>query len=499
MTPWGLKRALLVATCCATASGSASGQATQVPAYRDVASYLAARARLVEEERARRPSSALPLSPEEEAADRRLAVLRRAELERVGPYFPPAHSFLLDETRRLIEESPLLEVMRRLPKGGILHVHGSAGGDLHWLVAHATYRPDCYVFQGGEGPVVRGTLRIFPRPPEGDWHRVVDLRRAAPDPRAFDEELYRSITLGPEDREAPDIWREFINCFRRGWGLFDDEGVRAGHWRQMLDGLIDENVQYVEFRSWPVEEAVLREARSRDPDFAVKFIPAAGRGNDRDQMKGLLERALAERERDPGRVLGFDLVDEEDRTHETLYFAEEILAARREAERRGFSLPLFLHSGETSRAQSENLYDAVLLGAPRIGHGLALVRHPLLMEIARERDIAVEVCPISNQVLGYVSDLRAHPAVTYLNAGIPVVLSPDDPGVMRHTLSHDFYEAFMAWELDLRGLKHLAMSSLVHSAMAPDEKQRALASWEKRWAVFVRWLNEAGDAPPGNR
>ena len=141
----------------------------------------------------------------------------------------------------------------------------------------------------------------------------------------------------------------------------------------------------------------------------------------------------------------------------------------------------------------------MLLGARRIGHGLALVRHPLLMEIVRERGIAVEVCPISNQVLGYVGDLRAHPAVAYINAGIPVVLSPDDPGVMRHTFSHDYYEAFMAWDLDLRGLKHLAMSSLVHSAMAPDEKRRALAAWETRWAVFVRWLNEAGDAPPGTR
>jgi len=500
MTPWGLKTALLVAACCATTRGSAFAQASPAPApYRDVASYLSARARLVEQERARRPSSALPLSPQEEAADRRLASLREAEVERVGTHFPPAHSFLLDRTRRLIEESPVLEVMRRLPKGGILHVHGSAGGDLRWLVAHATYRSDCYVFRGEDGSVVRGTLRIFPRPPDGDWHRVADLRGRAPDPRAFDEELYRSITLGPEDREAPDIWQEFVKCFRRGWGLFDDESVRVGHWRQMVDGLIDENVQYVEFRGWPVDEAIFREARSRDADFAVKFIPTAGRGKDRDFVKGVLDRALAERERHPGLLAGFDLVEEEDETHETLYFLEEILDARREAEGRGLSLPLFLHSGETSRAQSENLYDAVLLGAQRIGHGLALVRHPLLMEIVRERGVAVEVCPISNQVLGYVSDLRAHPAVAYLNAGIPVVLSPDDPGVMRHTFSHDFYEAFMAWELDLRGLKHLAMSSLAHSAMAPDEKRKALAAWERRWAVFVRWLNEAGQAPPGTR
>jgi adenosine deaminase CECR1 len=466
-----------------------------VPAHGpDIASYREARERLVRQEHARRLGSGLVLSAEEEAAGRRLADLRKAEVERVRAYLPPAHSFLLDRTKRLVEESPLLEVMRRLPKGGILHVHGAAGGDLHWLVSHATYRPDCYIFLGDGGPTVRGTLRFFPQPPGGDWHPVVALRGAAPDPKAFDEELYRSITLGEEDRDAPDIWEEFRRCFRRAFGLLDDEETRAGHWRRMLEGLIDENVQYVEFRGWPVDEAVVREARSRDPDFAVKFIPVAGRGSERDQVRGVLERTLAEREREPGRVVGFDLVEEEDRTHSTLFFTPELLAARREAERRGLTLPLFLHSGETSRAESENLYDAVLLGARRIGHGLALVRHPLLMEMVRERGIAVEVCPISNQVLGYVGDLRAHPAVAFINAGIPVVLSPDDPGIMQHTFSHDFYEAFMAWELDLRDLKQLAMSSLVHSAMDPGNKPRALGVWQKRWAEFVRWLN-GSDVP----
>ena len=124
-------------------------------------------------------------------------------MERVGAYFPPAHSFLLDRTRRLIEESPLLGVMRRLPKGGILHVHGSAGGDLRWLVSHATLPAGLLRVPGRGGPVVRGTLRMFPRPPEGDWRPVVALRSAAPDPRAFDEELYRSITLGRRTARRP--------------------------------------------------------------------------------------------------------------------------------------------------------------------------------------------------------------------------------------------------------------------------------------------------------
>ena len=50
----------------------------------------------------------------------------------------------------------------------------------------------------------------------------------------------------------------------------------------------------------------------------------------------------------------------------------------------------------------------------------------------------------------------------------------------------------MAWELDLRELKQLALSSLVHSAMDPDEKRQALAAWQARCTAFVRWLNESG-------
>ena len=296
MASRSLDTVVLLAACSAVLSGCASSRASGLAAeYPDIASYRAARERLVGQERARRLSAALVLSDEEEAANRRLAALRKAEEERVGAYFPPAHSFLLDRTKRLIDESPLLEVMRRLPKGGMLHVHGSAGGDFRWLIAHATYRPDCYISVGESGPVVRGTLRFFPQPPEGDWRPVVALRSAAADPRAFDEELYRSITLGEEDREVLDIWEEFGNCFRRSWGLLDDPEVKNGHWRRMLDRLIDENVQYVEFRGWPVDEAVVREARLRDPDFAVKFIFAAARGSDRDHARGRARE-------DPGRA-----------------------------------------------------------------------------------------------------------------------------------------------------------------------------------------------------
>ncbi len=44
------------------------------------------------------------------------------------------------------------------------------------------------------------------------------------------------------------------------------------------------------------------------------------------------------------------------------------------------------------------MLDALLFNTSRIGHGFALVHHPLAKQLSRTRGGAVELCPISNQV-----------------------------------------------------------------------------------------------------
>eukprot|EP01046_Picozoa_sp_COSAG06_P022506 COSAG06_NODE_1749_length_8472_cov_6.578866_8_plen_119_part_00 len=91
-------------------------------------------------------------------------------------------------------------------------------------------------------------------------------------------------------------------------------------------------------------------------------------------------------------------------------YSEMLLAVRRDAEAAGVDLPFLLHAGESNLPQNTMVVDAMLLGAERLGHGIMLPRHPsLLAQAASAGTPAIEVCPISNQVLGYVQNLQDHP------------------------------------------------------------------------------------------
>lgn len=129
------------------------------------------------------------------------------------------------------------------------------------------------------------------------------------------------------------------------------------------------------------------------------------------------------------------------------------------------------------------------MGTKRIGHGYALVKHPKLLELVKERDIAIEVNPISNQVLKLVDDYRNHPASIFFADNYPVVISSDDPAYWEVTpLTHDFYEAFLGiaarWQ-DLRLLKKLAINSLEYSSLDNGQKSVAMKKWQKWWDAWI--------------
>lgn len=90
-------------------------------------------------------------------------------------------------------------------------------------------------------------------------------------------------------------------------------------------------------------------------------------------------------------------------------------------------LPAVPHAGETEGADS--VRQAVdRLGAVRIGHGVRCLEDESVVELLREREIMLEVCPTSNDLLQVVERMEDHPLPALMAAGLRVCLSTDDPG-----------------------------------------------------------------------
>lgn len=106
-----------------------------------------------------------------------------------------------------------------------------------------------------------------------------------------------------------------------------------------------------------------------------------------------------------------------------------------------------IHAGEVGGP--EKIREAIeLLDVERIGHGIAAIRDPVLMDLLAERQCPLEICPRSNLRTGALARLLAregvriedHPLPGLLRHGIPVVLSTDDPALF-HTTLRDEYDA----------------------------------------------------------
>jgi adenosine deaminase len=108
-----------------------------------------------------------------------------------------------------------------------------------------------------------------------------------------------------------------------------------------------------------------------------------------------------------------------------------------------------IHAGEIGG--SEKIREAVeLLGVERIGHGIAAIHDPALMDLLAARRIVLEVCPMSNVRTGALATqlnkadaaIGDHPLPKLLRHGIPVVLSTDDPAMFHTSLTEEYRHAY---------------------------------------------------------
>lgn len=405
-----------------------------------------------------------------------------------------------------IADSKVYRIIKAMPKAAALHVHDMAilGAD---YMLNITYMDNLYVCIGKQikflfsNSVPKVTC-------ENHWQLMNDVRHAAKNVTAFDMEIKKHFTIVVDNPDTvyptcKETWAAFMNYFGFVLPLLTYRPIWEQYFYDALNAFREDNVMYVEVRSilpnlYELDGTVydqkitakayrkaINKFKKDHPDFfGAKLIFAPSRRVNRKALEEYITVARDISKDVPEIFAGFDLVGQEDSGNPLIEFAPILNAIK--------DLNFFFHAGETNwygTLTDDNLVDAVLLGAKRIGHAYALTKHPIIMKEVIERDIALEVNVVSNAVLSLVRDVRNHPLSMFLSHGLPVVLSSDDPGAWgADPLSDDFYVAFVgvASKLsDLKMLKALALNSLKYSALDNVNKQLAINDFHVKWNRFV--------------
>uniref|UniRef100_A0A182MQK5 Adenosine deaminase n=1 Tax=Anopheles culicifacies TaxID=139723 RepID=A0A182MQK5_9DIPT len=421
------------------------------------------------------------------------------------PYkFSPSRHFF--EVLDQINASPLFQFIRQMPKGAVLHAHDTALASTG-VIVNATYFPN--LWQRGTFADRHDLEFRFSRTQPGDGWELVETVRNRTGADRYDEEIRQLFSLYDADplhtyRSINDVWDRFSQIFLALDPIVTYRPVWEHYFREALREFRDDNVMYLEFRgllptlydldgnSYTPENVVeiyrtiTEEFKASNPRFiGTKFIYAPLRFADSQTVDQYLSLAKRLHHQYGDYVVGFDLVGQEDRGRQLVDFVPQLLNLPS-------SINFVFHAGETNwhgMPSDQNLFDAILLGTKRIGHGYALLKHPVLVEMVKKRNICVEINPISNQVLKLVADYRNHPASILFTTNFPLVVSSDDPSFWGATpLSHDFYMAFLGMtsaSQDLRVLKKLALNSLRYSLMNKQDKVAAEAIFHQTWDDFI--------------
>lgn len=240
-----------------------------------------------------------------------------------------------------------------------------------------------------------------------------------------------------------------------------------------------ENIVYFELRFTPI--ALTREKGYALEDVTDWVIAAVNRAK---QKFGIEVRLIASMNRhesveqgqqvadiaidrmDRG-IVGLDLAGAEGE-HPGTQFAP-IFEKAREA-----GLAVTIHAGEWRGPESIALAIETL-NAMRLGHGVRVVEDSKVLQMARERQIAFEVCPTSNIQSGVVRSFASHPLRDMYQIGLLTTINTDNTSVSGINLTDEYFRAMQYLGFSLDDIKRHVLNAAKASFLPPAAKEQLVS------------------------
>lgn len=101
-----------------------------------------------------------------------------------------------------------------------------------------------------------------------------------------------------------------------------------------------------------------------------------------------------------------------------------------------WGVPFVIHAGEADGPES--IESALRFGAARIGHGVRANENEKILELLKEKQIPLEMCPTSNVQTKAISSFSEHPILTFLRSGLKVTVNTDNMTVSDTTIEREY-------------------------------------------------------------
>lgn len=223
-----------------------------------------------------------------------------------------------------------------------------------------------------------------------------------------------------------------IKCLR------DEKGLAESGY-DVLKTMSEENVIYAEIRFAPllsvtedmdvkqIIQSLLSGLEKGKQDFGVEYnvIVCAMRHHSLEQNYEMIKTA--------SKFLGKGVCAADLAGAEAQYPMAEFMELFQKVKELG--MPFTIHAGECGNPQ--NIEDALIAGAGRIGHGIAMKERRDIQEIVRNHGVGVELCPISNLQTKAVKSTDEYPIREFLDAGLLVTINTDNRTVSNTSMTNE--------------------------------------------------------------
>lgn len=467
----------------------------------------------------------------------------------------------LDNVSSPAETSRLWKAVQKLPKGSLLHVYLHTAADIDFIINEALVTPGLHIcasqpltqeedykntpfhfrystrrasdsegrpniwtgtYNPGDLVPVSEAAPLFPDGGETGFRRW--LRQ-----RCTNTQRESGHSTGTnETARLPEVSLPILNS------LLGYEPILRSCLRRIFKQLAADNIRYAEFRNVFNAPFTLEGANIPEDGYTawcqvfqdeVEQFKRTAEGQSfhgarviwttlrslptKQFVQNMQECVLAKLDV-PGVICGYDVAGPEDQGKPLVELVPLLFYFRKLCAEEGVVIPFMFHAGgrigDGGDSVDHDLFDAMLLGTRRIGQGSSLHRHPLLVDLVKEKKILIEGCLRSHHI---ADSVESHFIPALLSRGVPVALCSDTPGVYgqnANRLTPEYWTALHDFEsLGLTGIAMMMENSIRWSCyedQSPSDwlsgiregvtgngvKASRLREWYEEFEKFCEWI-----------